>query len=164
MEKSSVRRLLVALSGGAFAVVVPGRALATPNFPPEIETHLMLDYLPDCSLCHQGTQNINTVTTPFGLSIKAAGLEGHPNDTAALDLALDKLEADMTDSDKDGTPDIEELKAGTDPNMAGGGSVSGGATIAYGCFNQIAGGAGAPWAGAAFTALGLACAMRRRRR
>lgn len=163
MQRSSFRCLLAGL-GAAVAVLAPGSALATPNFPPEIETHLMLTYQPACSLCHQGTQNLNTVTTPFGISIKAAGLEGHPNDTAALDMALDKLEADMTDSDKDGTPDIQELKDCTDPNMPGGGNVCGGETIAYGCFNQIAGGASAPWAGAAFTVLGLALAMRRRRR
>jgi MYXO-CTERM domain-containing protein len=31
--------------------------------------------------------------------------------------ALDALEADGTDSDHDGVPDIAELKAGTDPNV-----------------------------------------------
>jgi hypothetical protein len=43
---------------------------------------------------------------------------------ASLDTALDALDAERTDSDHDGVPVIDELKAGSDPNVAGGGSIS----------------------------------------
>jgi len=51
---------------------------------------------------------------------------------ASLDTALDALAAERTDSDHDGVPDIDELEAGSDPNVAGGGSVP---PPSYGCFD-----------------------------
>ncbi len=51
-------------------------------------------------------------------SVRAAP---RPYDEAALRLALDALTAERKDSDDDGTPDIDELRAGDDPNSGAGG-------------------------------------------
>ncbi|HVO29429.1 MAG TPA: thrombospondin type 3 repeat-containing protein [bacterium] len=118
---------LVALA----ALCAPLAAQATPNFPPEIQAHLALGNQPPCSLCHlNGVTGLGTVTTPFGVSMRAAGLV--QNDITSLDTALDTLQANNTDSDGDGTSDIQELKNGTDPNTANG---SGPSTLTpvYGC-------------------------------
>ncbi|HVY47173.1 MAG TPA: hypothetical protein VHB21_14900, partial [Minicystis sp.] len=109
-------------------------ARATPDFPAAIQSDLMLSYTPNCSLCHaNGVTNASTVTTPFGKSMLAAGL--HAGDEASLQNALNTLQTDMTDSDGDGTPDIQELQNDTDPNGAGTAS-----SIAYGCGAEIAAG------------------------
>jgi MYXO-CTERM domain-containing protein len=91
-------------------------ANATPNFPPEVARHLSLPAPPDCSLCHHdGITGLGTVTTPFGTSMRAQGLV--PFDTASLDSALDALDQAKVDSDGDCVPDIDELKAGTNPDV-----------------------------------------------
>ncbi len=121
----------------AFAVAAVSALLgartagATPNFPGAIKSHLTLASQPPCAVCHQnGVTGLGTVTTPFGTSMRARGLQA--NDTGSLNTALDALSAEGTDSDGDGTGDIAELVAGTDPNTAGG---SNGSTLTpvYGC-------------------------------
>jgi MYXO-CTERM domain-containing protein len=161
VKQSTYRYFVVAIAAAACVSLLPARAAATPNFPGEVANHLMLDYLPACTLCHNGSPSVTTATTLFAESLRADGAQ--PNDTASLDAALDKLAKDMTDSDGDGTPDITELKNGTDPNTAG---TADGPAIAYGCFAkaELAGQSSAPWGGAALTALCLAFAVRRRRR
>jgi hypothetical protein len=91
-------------------------ANATPNFPPAIQSHLTLAAAPDCSLCHSdGDQGgKGTATTPFALNMKARGLVEF--DESSLDSALDKMAADRVDSTGDCLDDIDELKAGNDPN------------------------------------------------
>ena len=87
--------------------------------------------LPACTLCHETESGgFGTVTTPFGKSMMARGLVAQ--NLASLDTALDALAAEHTDSDGDGVPDIGELQAGSDPNVAGGGSVT---PPSYGCFD-----------------------------
>ena len=111
--------------------LVSSIATATPNFPGEIKNHLSLSYQPSCATCHlNGVTGLGTVTTPFGISMRNRGLAA--NDTGSLDTALDALSAEMTDSDGDGTGDIAELMAQTDPNVAGG-SAGSALTPKYGC-------------------------------
>ena len=50
--------------------------------------------------------------------MRRAGLEG--GDTSLLLDAVATLETEATDSDMDGAPDVEEIRAGTDPNAAQG--------------------------------------------
>jgi hypothetical protein len=111
---------LVAASIAALVLLgAPRHALATPNFPGVIARELKLPGPPDCTLCHSGGQTRRgTVTTPFGTSMRSRGLVAY--DEASLVKALAALTAEKKDSDQDGTPDIEELKAGTDPNAGGG--------------------------------------------
>jgi hypothetical protein len=131
-----LRRALLAV-----AVLAGGLAHASSIFPPEVRGHLSLTYAPDCSLCHaNGQTGFGTVTTPFGTSMRSRGLVAQ--NIASLDTALDALAAEKTDSDGDGVPDIDELKTGSNPNVAGGGSVP---PPSYGCFD-VSGQPGSPLA------------------
>jgi uncharacterized membrane protein YgcG len=104
-------------------LLLPARGAATPNFPSAIRTELQLSYTPDCSLCHVGPQRVGTVNTPFGVSMRSRGLVFY--DEASLRRALAALDAERIDSDRDGTPDIDELRAGGNPNVASGGGGGG---------------------------------------
>lgn len=131
-----MRRLAFALT-----VLAGGLVQASSTYPPEVRAHLSLSYTPACTLCHNTPSGgIGTVTTPFGKSMMSRGLVAQ--NIASLDTALDALSAERTDSDHDGVPDIDELKAGTDPNVAGGGAVS---PPSYGCFD-VTGQPGSPLA------------------
>ena len=121
-----MRRLVLAT-----ALLAGCLAQASSIYPPEMRAHLGLSYTPDCSVCHaNGQTGFGTVTTPFGTSMRSRGLVSQ--NIASLDTALDALAAERTDSDHDGVPDIDELEAGSDPNVAGGGSVP---PPSYGCFD-----------------------------
>lgn len=111
----SLSRSVWTLCGAVGLLFVTGQAHAIPGFPGEIRWRLKLDYEPPCGLCHaKGNTGVGTVTTPFGLSIRAAGLELGAGDT--LKPALVALEDDMIDSDGDGVIDVDELAEDTDPN------------------------------------------------
>jgi uncharacterized protein (TIGR03382 family) len=115
-------------------------ARATPEFPGIVRTELGLSSPPSCALCHQGAPSVGTVTTPFGAALRARGLVMYEN--GSLRKALTELNTGKVDSDGDGTPDTEELKAGRDPNKsdaptAPGGEAPGGGNVlpepSYGC-------------------------------
>ncbi|MBM4280574.1 MAG: hypothetical protein FJ137_07370 [Deltaproteobacteria bacterium] len=139
-------------------------ALASSNYPGDLQSHLDAPAAPACTLCHQSPGGGDTVVTPFGLAMKDEGLTGF-GQTALLTGALDALEAAATDSDGDGTGDVDELRAGRDPNVddgdgggGGGGDVPPPPAYGFGC-------AAAP---ASSTALGASLVLlwgaRRRRR
>jgi len=89
---------------------------ASPSYPLDVQKDLMLTSPPDCTLCHQNDLGgKGTVSTYFGHTLLRDGAEGN-DDSAALAAALTTLERDKTDSDGDGVPDIDELRAGSDPN------------------------------------------------
>ncbi len=113
-------RITAALFTAALAsIMLPRPALATANFPGEIQTHLGLAAQPpaSCSLCHTtgSAGGKGTVNTPFGVSVRGHGAVA--NDPAALDSALDAMGKDGTDSDGDKVPDVTELTNGTNPNV-----------------------------------------------
>lgn len=126
-------------------------ALASADYPGEIQTKYGLASPPlqSCALCHtNGITGSGTVNTPIGLALRSRGLMS--GDAATLRMALDTLETDMVDSDGDGVIDVEELRAGTNPNVAegatgggmGGGTGGGGgggpvAALKYGCGASI---------------------------
>ncbi|OJH41807.1 thrombospondin type 3 repeat-containing protein [Cystobacter ferrugineus] len=99
-------------------------AKATPTFPGVINSELGGATSVSCPLCHQGMPSVGTVTTPFGKSILARNVE--PGNEASLRKALAELDTEKVDSDGDGTPDTEELKAGRNPNSSDGTTGPGG--------------------------------------
>ena len=113
-----MRRLVLAI-----AVLVGGLAHGSSIYPPEVRAHLSLSYTPACTLCHETESGgFGTVTTPFGRSMMARGLVAQ--NLGSLDTALDALAAEHTDSDGDGVPDIDELKAQVEAGIVAGGSVT----------------------------------------
>jgi hypothetical protein len=143
-----------------FVVLLLGRtAEAFPAFPDDIVQHLHGTAKPACSVCHLGGKTTNsTPITPLALALRARGFTG---DVSSLYAALDLLASDGTDSDGDGVTDVEELRAGTDPNSPVPEAPS--ADPAYGCAIAPRPG-GAAACAAAGTALLLLVLLRRRRR
>lgn len=109
---------------GLLALLIVGLArpaFASASFPGALRDRLELDQVagaaPGCQLCHKDDAGgLKTATKPFGRSLLKAGAAAA--NVPSLLAALDRLESEGTDSDRDGTPDIAELKAGTDPNVA----------------------------------------------
>jgi hypothetical protein len=102
-------------------------ASATPNFPATVQKDLGLAQEPACTLCHRGGEATGTVVTPFGTALRNRGLVAY--DESSLANALQALEGEKTDANSNGVPDIDELRAGADPN-AGAAATAG---PVYGC-------------------------------
>lgn len=97
------------------ASLVAPRARASESYPEAIDRALGTPCPPACITCHTRPSGGElTANTLVGISMRRAGLKCC--DTSLLFDVLATLEANGTDSDTDGTPDIEELRAGTDPN------------------------------------------------
>jgi hypothetical protein len=138
-----------AATAAAFGAVLFGvsPAQSAPNAPGYLQRKYSLPCTPQCTLCHGSTAggfgNIRLATQPNGQTIPGvsfiADIEAcgfHPTDTEAQwDVAFAQCDAanPKPDADHDGTPDIDELKAGTDPNDASAtASICGGGPT-YGC-------------------------------
>jgi hypothetical protein len=171
-----VQLRLRALLMGAFATVAPP-ATATPDYPGIIQDTLGLECAPICTLCHLDPRGGFNVKTKFGLALRGTSTEllGDPLQAGKNDdlpVALEALARNTCtpspgaeprpgkpcDSDGDGTSDIDELKAGRDPNPGG---VEFCAGPRYGCGARVArGSSDFDWvalliAGAAAAALAL---------
>jgi len=140
-----------AIAAAALVAVFFGAAPAhsDPGAPAFLQGKYGLACTPECTLCHAtnlgnyGNYRLATLpngqtstTEGFILSLKTCGFI--PTDRNTWDPALTQCEATHVDSDHDGTPDIEELKAGTDPNNASPGAPICGPT--YGCVRVARGG------------------------
>jgi hypothetical protein len=142
------------------AVTALGReAKAMPTFPAEIQAHLELGFTPPCTLCHATPAGGGAVVSKFGQSMLASGLT---SDISTLDRALDSLATKKTDSNADGTTDVEQLKEGMDPST--GESLTGVPEQKYGCGARIARGRVDQDSAVAWVALGLAVVLTNRRR
>jgi hypothetical protein len=136
-------------------------AQAKPEFPNEVRSVLGLSYDVPCSVCHiEGNTGGSTAITPFALSLRARGLT---DTTQSLSSALNQLETDAVDSDGDGVSDVDELKAGTDPNSSTNTSIVNDQEPGYGCGGSAPHGRSGP-AVASASALALAWFALRRRR
>jgi hypothetical protein len=117
----------LAVTFGLLCALAPvSSARATRGLPGQIRSSLALGYMPQCSLCHEAGKTGNgTVFTPFALSARARGLTASGgggssgSHTSPVSIALTQMATDQVDSDGDGVTDVEELKAGTDPNVPG---------------------------------------------
>jgi uncharacterized protein (TIGR03382 family) len=141
---------------------VPRVALASPTFPDEIARVLDTPCVPQCVLCH--TTNLGgygTAVTPFAAMMVVRPPKGEklqPAHTDTVAPALAALEAQYVDSDHDGVIDVDELRAGTNPN---GDAVALCSDIGYGCAHVAS--RGSP-SGFAFAAALLAFGWLARRR
>jgi hypothetical protein len=100
------------------ATLAAAPAWASPIYPATIQAQLGLAQAPDCTLCHRDDAGGDgTVIRPFGRTMMSHfGLTGGSN-IAALKAAIEGDDAEHIDSDGDGVPDIDELRAGTNPNV-----------------------------------------------
>jgi hypothetical protein len=73
------------------------------------------------------------MATAFGEQMMMRGLR--PRNTSSLNRALDALEAEGFDGDRDGVGDVDELRMGLDPNFGGDGGVS---PADFGCVGRVA--------------------------
>lgn len=137
----------------------PSIAQAVEEFPGQIQSDLSLSYQVPCSVCHiKGNTGASTPIAAFALSLRSRGLQGDPS---SLSSALSRSESDRVDSDGDGTPDIAELRAGTDPNSSANASIVNDQEPGYGCGGSAPHGGGGPAVAGIF---GLAWLLFRRHR
>jgi len=118
------KSLIAALLGGVVVAASSG-ALASATYPEELRAQLGLANVvgpgPGCQLCHRDDLGgLKTATKPFARSLMQAGATGA--NVPSLRSALAVLQSNGTDSDGDGVGDIDELRAGEDPNVPAEGS------------------------------------------
>jgi uncharacterized protein (TIGR03382 family) len=146
------------LSGSALLLALAaGPAFATGNFPAAIKAELGASKDPGCEVCHRGTPARGTVNTAFGSAMRERGLAAFNENS--LRTALAQVRSDNLDSDGDGTKDIDELIAGTDPSVSPGGGGNN-PQPAFGCGASATGGI----ALVQLAGLSALVALRRRRR
>jgi hypothetical protein len=126
----------IAASVLVYGVLLSANVHAMPTFPSEIQSYLHLSYTPQCTLCHASLSGGGPVVTPFGEAMQAAGLTMSGGST--LTNALDTLAKNKTDSNGNGISDIDELKAGNNPNPDK-------TPVQYGCGAKIAPGNPVGW-------------------
>ncbi len=100
------------------AIGLSSLALASGGYP----TQLIADVggsatPPDCDVCHSTKGGGGNPTQAFGIAMVNKGLSGG-SANAKLKTAIEALKTDMTDSDKDGVIDYDEIKNGTNPNKS----------------------------------------------
>jgi hypothetical protein len=108
-----------ALAAGA-TLTVP--AAASEPFPAYIAEKYDMPCVPACTLCHLtnlgGAANIKPDPS-FAYTLLTVDAMNHMLEAGlpeTMDWALAGMEAMGSDTDKDGSPDITELREGTDPN------------------------------------------------
>lgn len=105
--------------------------LGTANFPAALAA-TSGGPVPNCDVCHQGVQSRGTVTTPFGTAMRERGLVAY--DEASLRAAWASMGG--VESDGDGVPDVDEIKAGKNPNVS---EMSALVLPEYGCSTSLGG-------------------------
>ena len=119
--KGALRAATSAALSAALLLSARGAA-ASSSYPGDLATNLGLSKAPGCTVCHDNASGgSGTANKPFAKSMKDASLTGGSN-AASVKTAIDSLKANGIDSDGDGTPAVDGLVAGTDPNAAGAGA------------------------------------------
>jgi hypothetical protein len=129
-----MRGVTLRLGWGAASMLVAGTLHASATFPDVVAQTLQLGSPPPCVVCHNTPLGgLGTADTPVGTYLRSRGVKG--GDTGSLQGGLQATIGERHDADGDGVTDVDELKAGTDPNSAGHSDVP---PIAYGCGAHIA--------------------------
>lgn len=156
------RALLVS---GAWVLVLLGgerAASASPFYPRLLRELAGAAEPPPCIVCHESPAGgFGTATKPFALYLRSRGLKA--GDEAALRGAFAAAAGERHDSDGDGVLDVDELKAGTDPNAGGAGPPP----PEYGCGGNVVArraDSDALEGGVVLAAFAFATLLRRRRR
>ena len=113
-----MRPLAYTIAMVAVAALSASSAVASQSFPLVVKSTLGLAKAPDCILCHESEKGgENTANQPFGRTMQRFGAV-KKNDQSLV-LALQRADAEGTDSDGDCMADIDELlaKPPTDPNV-----------------------------------------------
>lgn len=106
----AVKRIVVT------ALLVVPDAAASQNFPKVVQSELGLKTAPECTICHMDNNGgEGSAKQPFALALQRLGAV-KKNDGLLIE-ALREAEARGIDSDGDCTPDIDELRAGKNPNV-----------------------------------------------
>ena len=124
MNPLSVTTRLRALSCAALLLgsFYAAHSGASASYPLVIKAKYGLAVAPECTVCHRDTVGgLGTVTRPFGLAL-ISHYQLAPANVGSLEAALAGDEAEHLDSDADGVPDIDELRAGTNPNVGASGA------------------------------------------
>jgi hypothetical protein len=161
----TIRRSVRIVFAMGLVCAIPRVALASPTFPDEIARVLDMPCVPQCVLCH--TTNLGgygTALTPFAAAMVSKPPKGsklQPAHTDSVAPALAALTDQKIDSDHDGVTDVDELKAGTNPN---GEAVELCSDIGYGCARVAPRGTPSTTALAAIAAVLAWCVRRRKGR
>lgn len=142
-----MRRLLLSLAFAA-CLLVPARAHATAEFPQQMVSDLGISCSNPifdgngCTICHSSDNGgLGTATKPFGVWSKQNGLT--PFNDQKLNALLQQLQNESphkTDTNCDGTPDIDQLTncqwldlASNDNCPTSGGDAGVSVAVFYGC-------------------------------
>lgn len=156
------RSWIVAVRGAAIIATMSAapRAHASPIYPGIVASVVGAPHSPPCTVCHETPSGgLGTATKPLAVYLRSRGLVA--NDEGSLRNALAAAAAEKHDSDGDGVSDVDELKAGTDPNVVGTDAL---APPEYGCGggNNISGSRSTNNGFMAAFALAYLCVARRR--
>jgi len=124
-----------ALAATALALAWARPSEASPSYPSVLMSVSGSEAPPPCTVCHESLAGgFGTATKPLAVYLRSRGLMAR-NETA-LRGALSAAAGEKSDVDMDGASDLDELRAGTDPN---GGSADALEPPAYGCGNLSGG-------------------------
>lgn len=116
------------LGGVAGALLLPGVAFASPDFPSTVRTHLDMSCTPKCSICHLTDPGLGSnANQVFAQTILGQVGERSLSPETLVEI-LDELAAAQTDSDEDGVSDIDELRGSSGEGSGQAGAGSSGAT------------------------------------
>lgn len=111
MRRAQVAVWLAMIASGS----VTSRAHALQDYAMAIAEELVLAEQPSCLFCHARADDGDATDTPFNDALKDLGFTRRRGVPSLL-AALDALERDDVDSDGDGVGDVDELRAGANPN------------------------------------------------
>jgi len=141
VQKTSCVIAAIGSLGAVLLVATPARS--DQHLPAYLQSRFNLACTPDCTLCHSralgGPGFARDAVTATGQVVKG-GLHDRlascpsfvPTDPSTYDTAFNNCLA-SSDTDGDGVKDLDEFKAGTDPNDGASGAEICGNGPTYGC-------------------------------